>query len=267
MARRPTNVRPEPRPHPILEQHFPRWTDFKAAFAAELFSDGLFRRGRYLFRGHADASWRLESTFDRAFKNHSKAVRLTIANKLIAHFRQFLEEQRLALDVLDNEQRLLALGQHFGLPTRLLDWSESPYVAAFFAFHNTALWGASDSNVVIWALDTEHAIWSREYGVEIVDGSTLGNDRIRNQSGRFTLSRTPYANLEEYVAAHGDGGHPLRRFLLPAREARAVLADLESMRIHHATVYPEVSGCAYAALFRAVVEVNAHTSSEATRAT
>lgn len=73
---------------------------------------------------------------------------------------------------------------------------------------------------------------------------SFGNKRIRNQSGKFTLSRTPFPDLESYVAAHGDEWKPLRKFLLPAPEFSKALADLDAMGIHHGTVYPEIEGAA-----------------------
>ncbi|HEV8484526.1 MAG TPA: FRG domain-containing protein, partial [Blastocatellia bacterium] len=152
----------------------------------------------------------------------------------------------------------LALGQHYGLPTRLLDWTESPYIAAFFAYNSRALWGVTDQSIVIWVLDTSYPIWSGHYGVEIIDVPSFGNKRIRNQSGKFTLSKTPFPDLESYVAAHGDEGKPLRKFLLPAPEFSKALSDLDAMGIHHGTVYPEIEGAAQMALFRIVSRYNTY---------
>ena len=81
---------------------------------------------------------------------------------------------------------------------------------------------------------------------------SFGNSRIRNQSGKFTLSRTPFPDLESYVLANGEEGKPLRKFLLPASEYAHALADLDAMGIHHGTVYPEIEGAAQMAMSRVV---------------
>jgi hypothetical protein len=118
------------------------------------------------------------------------------------------------------------------------------------------LWGAHDRQIAIWVLDSTNPIWSSDYGVEIIDVPSFGNQRIRNQSGKFTLAKTPFASLEEYADAHGDVGDALIRFLLPGADSMRALADLDAMGSHHATVYPEIEGSAQMALFRTVVKFN-----------
>ena len=175
------------------------WNEFKTKLLNELFGDGPFLRGKYLFRGHSDPYWALIPTFDRMFASQPKTARLRIADDLLSSFRRDIE--RLDLPGLDreNDSVVLALGQHYGLPTRLLDWTESPYVAAFFAFNSSVLWGTFDQAIAIWVLHIDNPIWSSEFGVAVVDVPTFANKRIRNQSGKFTLSKTPFPSLEQYV--------------------------------------------------------------------
>lgn len=244
---------------------FVSWEEFKGAFCEHLFPGEPFSRGRYLFRGHRDPGWKLMSTFDRMFKDQGKSKRLQLAKDLLSVFKRNLEGVVLPSEVRDNESLLLALGQHYGLPTRLLDWTESPYIAAFFAYNSQTLWGVHDQSIAIWVLDTSHPIWASDYGVEIIDVPSFGNQRIRNQSGKFTLSKTPFLTLEEYVAAHEDDGKPLMKFLVPASDATRALADLDAMGIHHGTVYPEIEGAAQMALFRTVLQHNAFVQTQTSR--
>lgn len=250
----------------IPEVVFPDWENFKTNISEHLFPGGVFRRGKFLFRGHSDPSWRLIPTFDRMFANQSRSRRLLIADELLDRFTRALEGFSIPDEARKNDSLRLALGQHYGLPTRLLDWTESPYIAAFFAFNRTALWGAVDQRVTIWVLDSENPIWSTHYGVEILDVPSFGNQRIRNQSGKFTLSKTPFSALEDYVQAHGDD-RALQRYTLPASESTRALSDLDAMGIHHATVYPEIEGAAQMALFRTVAKFNAFVQTESTRPT
>jgi hypothetical protein len=249
----------------IPEQSFESWDNFKSNFTETLFGPRAFERGRYLFRGQRDPDWNLTSTFDRMFLGQSKQKRLQIAESMFQRFTAAMEILDVPPETSTDQGSLLALAQHYGLPTRLLDWTESPYVAAFFAYNSRALWGTSDQHVAIWVLDSQDPIWSAQYGVEIVNVSLSGNLRLRNQSGRFTLARTPFASLEEYVSAHGDTGDPLRRFLLPGNEWSKALADLDAMGINHAHVYPEVEGAAQMALFLTVMEYQAHVETDTPR--
>jgi hypothetical protein len=249
-------------PGAIREHFFRSWEDYKSGFAGELFGDGPFQRGRYLFRGHSDPSWKLTTTFDRMFAGQPKGRRVAISESLLSSFKQALEGYPIPPEARSNDSMMLALGQHYGLPTRLLDWTESPYIAAFFAYNRRTLWGVGDSQIVIWALDTVNPIWSAQYGVEIVDVPSFGNERIRNQAGKFTLARTPFSSLEEYVAAHEEDGTALIRFFLPASEATKALADLDAMGIHHGVVYPEIEGSAQMALFRTVMKHGVHIQSQ-----
>jgi hypothetical protein len=244
---------------------FVSWEEFKGAFCEHLFPGEPFSRGRYLFRGHRDPGWKLMSTFDRMFMGQGKSKRLQLAKDMLSIFRRNLEGIVLPSEVRDSESLLLALGQHYGLPTRLLDWTESPYIAAFFAYNSQTLWGVHDQSIAIWVLDTSHPIWSSDYGVEIIDVPSFGNQRIRNQSGKFTLSKTPFLTLEEYVAAHEDDGKPLMKFLVPASDATRALADLDAMGIHHGTVYPEIEGAAQMALFRTVLQHSAFVQTQTSR--
>jgi competence ComEA-like helix-hairpin-helix protein len=264
-----TGVAPAPADASIREVLFESWNDFKARFTDELFGDqnsGRFESGRYLFRGHSDRYWTLSPTFDRNFRSHSPAKRLAIERDLLANFRDALVRTgRFDATRYEDEHRLLALGQHYGLPTRLLDWTESPYVAAFFAFNNAALLGSADGMVAVWALDARDPIWSAEFGVAIFDVPYDGNDRIRSQQGKFTWSRTTSSSLEEYVRSHGTwtsiGDPPLRKFLLPGHQSSVALSELDAMGINNATVYPETQGAAQSALFKTVIAHGVHLES------
>jgi FRG domain len=121
----------------VLE--YSSWPELKRDLFIELFDKSTFRPGRYLFRGMGNADWKLSSSFDRRFSSLGRDQRLRLWEQLIREWRRSCVETGVPDSVVHNDQKLWALGQHHGLPTRLLDWTTSPYVAAFFAFDDWVL--------------------------------------------------------------------------------------------------------------------------------
>jgi hypothetical protein len=242
----------------IRQLSYGSWRELKRDLFSELFEGGVLRPGRYLFRGMGSADWKLAPAFDRRFGYLGPAERLRVWDELIEQWRDGCQEYGHlgggagpAPDaVARNEVALWALGQHHGLPTRLLDWSTSPYIAAFFAFQKCLeQLPHRYSHVALWILHLDNPVWSKDQGVEIVSAPALDNVRLKNQSGKFTLSHTQYASLEEYVTECGSGV-ALTKVVLPAIEAVPALPDLDSMGINAYRVYPDLDGLAELATMR-----------------
>ncbi len=255
--------------HSFIEQiECPTWSDYKQRALCVLGGSVAVARGRFFFRGHRSPDWKLSSTFDRSFPSiEDDNERDRIEEDLIRHFKQECESEPTLKEILSDEIAAIALAQHYGVPTRLLDWTESPYVAAFFAFQHAisaydqtvgefALTGADDAKVAIWALDSTSRAWRGNRGVSIVSPRTWHNDRMRNQSGSFTLSRTPFRSLQEYVA-YCRAEDALKVFLVPQREARWALADLDLMGINSSSMFVDLAGKAKAAVSKVVLEARA----------
>ena len=239
---------------------FASWDSFKLWWRSRLIGKQPFQRGRFLFRGHGREDWPLRSYFDRRFQSPAGGQSLVgLADELLTTFRTGLTDRGVARDVLEDPRLLHAFAQHHGVPTRLLDWSESPYVAAFFAYwyrfeHER---DCRDEYFFVWVLDSSHPVWSGSWGAEIFSVPTNGNPRIRNQSGRFTLLRTHHDSLESFVRDAARAGieveGALTRLLLPASEATSALQDLDVMGVGFETLYPDVEGAARAALLRCAI--------------
>ena len=233
------------------------WHELKRDLFIELFGKSGFRRDQYLFRGMGNADWHLSSSFDRQFSSLGRDQRLRLWDDLIHEWRCGCEETGEADSVLHDDQKLCALGQHYGLPTRLLDWTTSPYIAAYFAFHDWILQLPQEfSHVAIWVLHLDNPVWSKEMGVEIVSAPALANIRLRNQSGKFTLSRTPFASLEEYVE-RCSAETALTKVVLPSAEALPALPDLDSMGINSHQLFPDLTGLAKMVTMRQLLELTA----------
>jgi len=133
---------------------FATWDEFKQGYRARL-PDSSDRDvyKKIIFRGQARADWHLVSAFDRNYGFKRAGSRDSLSKELI---EEFYEECARYSDwrYSRDDPRVLAMAQHHGLPTRLLDWTFSPYVAAYFAF----VWflfekPVAGGQVAIWALD------------------------------------------------------------------------------------------------------------------
>lgn len=239
----------------------------------------------YIFRGQKDSSWPLRSKFDREYRRAKKLLQETDPLKGLNPQDKGLVEQsnpKMALDarseVLD---RLLdgfkkactgrrghspktlsdiewwTLGQHFGLATPLLDWTQSPYVATYFALKEPDLDSKADRAVWAYTHDgmVEIFINSTEFddkgldlsdAIEIVSGLIDENSRIISQSGLFT--KTPDGeDVEEFIAnkINLTGMSPiLYKIEIPYSQRETFLRHLEAMNIHAGSLFPDVVGAA-----------------------
>ena len=102
---------------------------------------------RWWFRGHTDADWDLLPSVRRGYSRDQERY---LSNEFRA--RAGTRHHKCPLD--DEYAGWLAIMQHYRLPTRLLDWSRSPLVAAFFATesHQRHSDNPKDTDACIWAL-------------------------------------------------------------------------------------------------------------------
>jgi len=153
----------------------------------------------------------------------------------------------------------LALAQHHGLPTRLLDWSRRAHVAAYFAAVDVLRPRGKHqpARLAVWALDLERKGLIQDIQEIRVPGSTSRN--LAAQEGLFTLLREQRGRGETYVPrhllayveecfSHNPQGSPLWKITLPREEARGVLARCNSHGVSAAILFPGYDGAARSAL-------------------
>lgn len=93
----------------------------------------------WVFRGHADAAWRLDSRLQRSLSGVAEGAWKDREDLAVGQFKS-LARRELADPPPDSDViGWLSLMQHYGAPTRLLDWTESPFVALWFAYADPAL--------------------------------------------------------------------------------------------------------------------------------
>jgi hypothetical protein len=239
------------------------WEAFKSGFAEELGSDPK----HFIFRGQGDAEWPLQPSFSRGFK-HCSAVELEALQTMIC---DALEEEigLQGLIQVPKREELWPLGQHYGLPTPLLDWSASPYVAAFFACEpaieaiaSSLEPGDSPANrqFAIYALqqsgDGIKPLWE-SMGVTFPRPWHPENSRIRYQRGLFTLIPPPYQTLDDCLEKFRhlipSKLSLIKRFTLPYSEAARTIEDLELMDINARRLYGDLEGACKSAKLRAQI--------------
>ena len=230
------------------------WAEFKRDLYGVLFRSDAFEEDKYLFRGVGSDEWHLLSSFDRYAYDIPLAERDEKAAELLQMFVKECQESDAPLGTCPAELHpLIALAQHYGLPTRGLDWTESPYVACYFAFADAWSFGQGDERgqVAVWALDKSHPAWAQEKNdVEIVTDGRAGNERMIRQRAALTYLHAAATALDEYARASPIPGDAMVRFSLPKAEARPVLADLAAMGITSTRLFPDREGAARAARLR-----------------
>jgi len=132
----------------------------------------------YVYRGHRSNEWQLESTIDRALRRIPIADRERILGRHLEAFRYAARSRRGPNPLhLGEDNDWWALGQHHGLLTPLLDFTESPFVGLYFAFEKEG--GTTAEFRSVWVLSwitAEDISWN--VLAEMGDNSEIGRGPI-----------------------------------------------------------------------------------------
>lgn len=232
----------------IIEEYtFDTFFEFVRQFSSILFpKSSRFVRDRYIFRGQGSSEYGLKSSFDRTFAHLPIMERISKYKKLIEYLR---EEVRWMHDVNLGEAELIELAQHHGMPTRLLDWSSSPLIAAYFAFNERVRKLSPGRYVSIWAVDqTNTTVWNKSLGIEIRRIEDKSNDRALRQSGYVSIISTPHDSIEAFVHSLHPKKTVLWRFNIFAEDAQNAFAFLDTCNIRATSLFGQIDGALNTAL-------------------
>lgn len=232
-------------------------------------ASGRFR-ATAVFRGVANDDSRLLTSLDRlgeAGAPHGKAhLEVHLLRNFLRYGQPFLQHR-------ENLWELMVVAEHHGLPTRLLDWTQSPLVAAHFA----TLGGPPGRDRIVWSLDWRSvhrkmgldsvvfliqdldaelarrgisSAWDflgepepiREPFVCLFEPPAL-TDRLAVQSGAFTVCSSKRRTLDQILDAL-QLGDSLTQFVIPAGQVEYVRDQLDLCTVDERRLFPGLDGIA-----------------------
>jgi hypothetical protein len=242
------------------------WLDILDLLYEGSWNEDLQRfRSPFAFRGMPRVARSLSSSLVRLAQSGVDVRRVETA--LLRNFRKYAHGEAADTDSIWD---WLALGQHRGLPTRLLDWTYSPLVALHFATDNPADF---DVDGVVWCVNFVEAnkrlpaplrrILQKEgsdtFTVEMLAGfETLQefdalsrepfvifleppavDQRILNQLALFSIMSSPEAELADWLQRHPNLS---RRVDIPAAAKWEIRDKLDQANINERVLFPDLDG-------------------------
>lgn len=243
-----------------------RLTNWKA------FVEQIDQLDGWAFRGEVSATWPLMTSVARRLMSYCPDRSLWPLREVRALriFRRKAHNYLRDEYPLRDDLRSLSLMQHHGAPTRLLDFSKSPYVAAFFALEQAS------SDAAVYALNTPR-LWSAtpqahpELTRDAIDpridghfaryflpnvnpviwfGEPLEMDRrLVAQSGLFVIPGCIDLPLEQLLDSYEHRTDLLTKFVLSLEMRQDAMEALYRMNVTYASLFPDLEGLARASAY------------------
>ena len=250
--------------HMSIENRITSWADLQEVLFSNTYDPKIDRhRSPFIYRGMNEADKTLRTSLARLGGPFAKLER-----HLLRNFKKYAHTNVLSGQ---SNWNWLALAQHHGLPSRLLDWTYSPYVALHFALNDLQ---SFDKDGVIWVLDYVKlnqflpeklkALINKEdsntFTAEMLDSEcrTLEDfdrlntepfllfleppsldDRIVNQFALFSLLSSPTLLLDDWLAEHEQY---YQRVIIPAELKWEIRDKLDQANITERVLFPGLDG-------------------------
>jgi len=230
----------------------------------------------FIYRGHADSSWKLESTLERTIGDNWSSQ---LAQRFEDHYLNLFKSKYHIYNGNEHEPKSklawLSVMQHYGAPTRLIDFTESPYIALYFALE--AYDPLLKNDLSIYAIDynaimdeslayiskrdssfkkTRNEIIGRQdelfddvvdrfsYEVVWITEPLELNARIDRQSGTFLISGDKEKRIEDLLTNEMYSEVLIKKFIIPSSIYENIYALLRKMNINAKTIYGDLGGLA-----------------------
>ncbi len=230
----------------------------------------------YVYRGQASGDWKLTSSLERILGPKWSAAE---ADK---HEEYILRNFKSKFHLYDTENaqpasRLewLSLLQHYGAPTRLIDFTESPYIALYFAIETLRPGADHGNSIAVYAInytelmeatlnhiklhdkkfaETRETFASRQdeiyedivdrfhYDVAWVTEPGRINMRLDRQAGCFLLSTSKNLRMEEVLELPTYGKVDIRKYVIPKSFLTGIWALLRKINLNSKVIYGDLSG-------------------------
>ena len=222
----------------------------------------------YVFRGQSDASWELEPSLLREFKkkNLTSEQALLIEKNALEEFQSQAHLHISPNELLSTTDTVSwwTLMQHHGAPTRLLEWSQSIFAAAYFAVTDSpeedgAVWLVHVNSVIEkmrgiyqhYSMPTTEAeIQTKFLGAESpaelhIFRRKRKSERMVAQQGLFSICRninSSHSDALSEVFPSRESEEVYRKLIIPYSQKNEYLTRLRSMNVTASSLYPGLDG-------------------------
>ena len=163
------------------------------------------QNSNWVYRGHTEAKWGLKTSLDRFFENNKindTYKKIRAEKNLTREFKRRYNQYSQYVPEISNDIEWLSLMQHYGAPTRLLDFTYSIFIGAYFALEeaylsndrNHRLENDVEDKCAIWAINSK---WAKDVTIEELKMQNYNEKKI--ESFEKFLTNDPKLLQKDYL--------------------------------------------------------------------
>ncbi len=216
-----------------------------------VFRENSDSSGKWVYRGHANPSWALITSYGRFHQEtfgESASFSLHSFQAMLTRFIRRASESCGQNYGSYSPAQKMSLAQHFGVPSPILDWTHSPYVATYFAVTDPSASGCQDISFCVYALnvkswsdaelsaaDEDTLLTGHGDAFRFLDTNSFFSRRITRQSGCFT-----YQNFPECLSKQIERPNETIRKYEVTDNRTEIIQELELMGITGGNLFDEL---------------------------